>query len=157
MTAVGWREAPPSETPAFYLGFALQRTALIQDRQVVVGTVYLRATSSTHRDEQLATMDGSLDPNIHVLGGDAVVEIWIVDQHPANSVESFLVAHARQFSTEMWEMSQDSITGLCKWRESLGREGLAVDELRQELVKEMMAVRERARQRKELTIEVEKH
>lgn len=52
-------------------------------------------------------------------------------------------------------MEQELLAKLCAWRERLVKDDLEVEVIRAELVREMVEVRKRARQRKELKIRAE--
>jgi hypothetical protein len=58
----------------------------------------------------------------------------------------------------MYDFHSEVIDGMCEWRHGVVEDGLTIEQLRQELVKEMVRVRTRSRaekQRKELQIGVD--
>lgn len=152
---VGFVEVEPARNPAFFLGTVLHTTEL--RASVVHGTVFLRTTTNTHRDYTIAMLDGALENKLHYMGVDGVIEVLIEHDAVADSVRGIMENHARQFSSQAWQVSADTITALCEWRAELADAGLAVEELRAQLVREMIGVRKRALQRKSLEITVEEN
>ena len=101
-----------------------------------------------------ANLEGAVAERYY-LGADAPVEFWIEGDDAAEPVREAVDAHGETFGSETWDASRDAVLGLCRWREALEREGIAVEALRRELVDEMVAVRERARH-KQVEVEVER-
>ena len=147
----GWRRVGYGERAAFVLEAIVSQSN--QRSDIVQGVIEMSPLSTTHRDATFARMDGALDASpFYYLGFSQVTEIFTRRDSVASSTRSAIVEDGKWLARGM---EQESIARLCSWRKELAEEGLEIEEIRAELVLEMVEVRKRARQRKELKIRAE--
>ncbi len=147
----GWRRVGYGERAAFVLEAIVSQSN--QRSDIVQGVIEMSPLSTTHRDATFARMDGALDASsFYYFGFSQVTEIFTRRDSVASSARSAIVEDGKWLARGM---EQESIARLCSWRKELAEEGLEIEEIRAELVLEMVEVRKRARQRKELKIQAE--
>jgi len=152
LAEAGFLEAARPERAAFALVAQLGRSNAAEE---AFGVIDFRVTTRIHRDFSIATMDSVFDgSSMYYVGAVQPVRISIDEETIAGGGR--LPQVARRFASVSWEKSVGVINALCRWRAGLAEEGLAIEDLREELVREMVEVRGRARLRKQLEIEVQR-
>lgn len=150
--AVGFHRAVNGEKPWLFLEALLQKSLLSSN--AISGAVRFESTPSLHRDYLLSRSKESVPPSD--IGMILVTEIptrWNrVD--PAVELDKF----ARVRAEWVWSTTAPALFKMCAWKAQLIEDGLSVEDLRRELVKEIERIRREHReinQQKKLQLEVE--
>jgi len=153
LESVGFRRVADVDAAWWYLDVMLLKSRF--NSNVVVGSVSVQATSALTRDAQLALEEGAYVGR--GLGGMFSVEERVTHRGEFVDREKFEI-YLRTTAREIWRNTEPILDMLCSWEATLTEDGLTVNELRRELVKEMARVRRRYReekQRKKLELEIE--
>ena len=144
LEAWGWRRMD-DVSAAFVLQAQVSRFSKRSD--MVQGVVQMDPGSTTHRDFLIALMDGAFpeDASNPIYSGVVLTSEFSARSDSVTSdARSTVAEDGRALAARMEEASLDR---LCTWR--------LVEDTRARLLREMMEVRKRARQRKELKIRAE--